>query len=308
MRDIKLKLWSLLFATCIAYFVNSQSNAGVVTFVVPVELQNLPPQKAIILSTENQAQVKLRGPSHLLSSVGANPPSFKLRAPEAPGNRFRLALNEDAIELPPGIQVQGIDPPEIEFVLDDIESKELPVVVPKIGEVVNSLRLEEILINPKRVMVTGPGTELKDLKIIETLPLDMREIRQTATVKLGLRRQGKFSKIAAEVVDVTIVISSLEKEREFTSLPVEIRSTQASSYKSMPNSVKIEVSGAVETIDGLSKADLVPYVRIDEGPQDSLRRVVAVDLPDGVSLVQIDPKTVLLMKVVTGDNNQGPAS
>ncbi len=297
MKNLSLKIWSVLIACAIAYGVHNQSNAGVITLFVPVEVLNLPEKRVILLPKAPQARVSVRGPSFLLSKVASNPPSFQVRLPKELGTRYSAALQPALLNLPPGIEVLSIDPSEFEYVFDTREERELQVVVPRIGQVNQNVKLTSLEIEPRSIKVEGASGELKGLKTIETTPLDLRDISESTEVLLGLRMPGSFTSSTIETVRVLVNVVSLQVERTFEELPIEIRSASGENYLAQPSLISVEVSGPKKLVSKLTQKNIIPYVRINSALEKAARLPVTVELPKGIDLVMTQPEIVLIEPV-----------
>jgi YbbR domain-containing protein len=296
MKNVNLQIFSVLVAILLSLFVNSETNSSVMGFVVPIEIKNVPFGKTVLLQSSTQVQVTVKGPSFLISQVVSSRPNFKVKVPEDVKNKFEATLNPSDLALPPYVQVLSIEPGEVALTFDDIIQKELPVVVPKIGNLKGNLRLEETVINPPTVTIIGPESEIKDLTSIETYPVDLREIESDYQQDINLRMPSRLSDLSYHQVNVHLKIATQQKEVKWNKLPVEIRAPAGEHFTVTPATVNIEVTGAVDILSKLSPRQIVPFVHIVEGAENGSTTQVEVDLPDGISLVQVDPQQVKVVK------------
>jgi len=308
-KNLGLKAFSLLIALLLFVFVRGQSNSAQMSFIAPVEIQNLPSEKVILLPTLRQAQVTVRGPAFLVSQVSAAAPSFRVKLPPLVENRFEAALIPDTLALPPGVEVVGIEPPKIELLLDRRASKAVPVEVPRIGSVNDNLQLVRFEVQPPEVLVSGPETEVKEVRAIETAPVDLRDIKQDTMLELLLRPSWQHTKLVKDSsVVVTIKVTVVSVEKKFSGLPIDIRSREGRQYEISPKRVTVEVSGPRELVLQLSASQIVPYVRLDSLVDGNRAAMVSIDLPESVSLVAIDPEKVEVRKIEAGVQDSAPLS
>lgn len=210
MHDLKLKLLALLIALGLAVFVSSTRNFSVVTVVAPVGVKNLPDDRVILMPADLQAQVTLRGPSFLLSRVFSSPPRFEILLPDNVQARHRAVLPIADLNLPSSVQVEKVQPSEIEFLFDRLIETSLKVEVPLVGSVQSGFRLEGIEIEPPAVPVSGAATELRGLKSIQTTPLILQDMAGNAQEELRLKLPGRFTRSRRESVIVRIRVSPLD--------------------------------------------------------------------------------------------------
>jgi len=292
MKNIGIKLWSLLIAVALFAFVNSQSNRGVMTLIAPLELRNLPSEKVVLIPQLNQIQVTVRGPSYLLSGLASSPPSYIVRVPPDVGNRHFVSLQADALAIPPSVEVLGIEPPEIEYILDDLERRELRVVVPRIGSLHEDLKLKSLVVNPETIVVRGPSTELQDLETIETGAVDLREIQESITKELAIRMPGRFLRAETEAVEAKVEVRLVEVERIVRDVPVSVLNKTTEDSVLTPGSVDVELTGPKSVVESLSVSDIIAYVDTVDGSIHSGQARVQLRLPERVSLIQIKPEMV----------------
>lgn len=296
MKNIGLKLFSLVIAFLISYYVNSDTNEGVIGITVPIELKGLPTQKVVLWPVVRKAEVSIKGPSFLLSQIYSTTPTFQVKVPPDVGNRFVASLNKNNLGLPPSVSILRIEPSEVEFTLDTLLKKEVPVQVVQFGELKDGLKLSEIVIKPNKVTISGSQSEISSINIIETEPVDIRDLSSDVEKDLNLKVSSKISNISANVVRVKIVVSTLNIERLFENVPVEVRSLSGEMAIVEPESVTIELSGPKEKVSALKKEDIVPYIRLNKGLIDGSEYKVQVDLPKSISLVMIEPEVVKILK------------
>lgn len=291
-RNLGLKALAAIIAMLLYFFVHSQSNSSVRTLVVPVEVQNLPENRVLVIPTARQAQVTIQGPSFLVAEIASSALAFKVRLPPNVGKRHEVSLQEESLGLPSAIRVLSIDPSEMEVLLDTRAAKTVPVEVPKIGTLSDTLKLSDLAVSPDRVEVSGPESELGALSSLQTYPIDLRSISGDTTLNLAIRTPSVHVRLSQGEVSVSVKVSSVTVERNFSGVPVEIRSRGPGNYVLSPRSVFVQVSGPKAVVKELKKEEIIPYVRIDAPVEEQKEFEVSVDLPKGVGLVFLDPKKI----------------
>lgn len=300
MSNFWLKLWSLLIAVLLAcfvnyFFANDQGGHSVLQLIVPVEVKNLPPDRMVILPLNRQAEVTLQGPSLFLARIASTPLLFRVSAP-AEANSFVAPLKREDLNLPPYVQVLNVRPPEIQFTLDHRVTKSVPLVVPRIGSMPENLKLEGLSINPDRIEVIGPETEVKGMGRLETSPLDLRDLNENVQRELEVRLPGGLTEVSVKKVNVSVEVLPIRVEEQFDNLNVEIRSTLSKGFSIEPSRVSVKVAGPREQVKSLKSADLVPFVRVSSTPAVGESLKVALDLPKGLALAAIVPDRVQVAK------------
>ncbi len=296
MKNFALKLFSVVCAIGLSYYVQNPSQSSVIGFVASIEFKNIPENKVLMSPLSPQARVTVRGPSRFVQRIATKKNGFVVIAPESTTNKFSSVLQESDLDISAPVEVVSIDPPEIEVVLDDRVSKEVPLVVPKIGTLIEDLKMVDLSVTPNKVKLTGPKGELEKIKSIETVPFDLSSVKGSQEERIGVRGPGGFIVVEPQVVTANLQVVSVQKERRFNALPIEVRDVSGSGMAILPSQVAIEVSGNQKLIDNLKSSEVLPFVRLKGDEKVGERIKVEVDLPKGIGLVVVEPDGVVLSK------------
>ena len=289
MKNIGLKILSLVIAVALYFIVYGQSNRTELTLTLPIEFKNLPQDKIILIPTNRQAQVTIRGPSHQISAVATSSQVFSINLPSNISNNYEVPLSANYLKLPFSVQAININPSKFELVLDDLISKTVNVEIPTIGRLNSNYKLVSLLVEDKNVQIRGPSIEVNKVETIETLPLDLRNISESGTRDLGLRVSGSFTKPLQETVKVKYEILSISIDKNYKAVPIEIRSSLSDSLSLSKQFVEIDLVGPKIKLDNFTPQ---PYIRIND-PIESERLIdVNLDLPEEVSIKSINPKKI----------------
>ncbi|MCB9030454.1 MAG: hypothetical protein H6619_05325 [Deltaproteobacteria bacterium] len=302
MKNLGLKLFSVLIAVGLSYYVNSETNVSVIGFSVPVEIKNVPEDKMLVWPLSPKAQITVKGPSYLVSQVATSKLTFQVRVPASVTNNFRAALDRAELSVPASVEVMSIEPAEVNLTFDKKLVKEFPVVIPRFGNLPEGIQLEKIKVTPNTITLTGPESELKGIRTIETEPIDIREIRESTNRVLKVRLPGNLTKASEESVQLRIEVSSIDKERRFKAVPLELRAPSNMNYTIEPNNVSVEISGTIDVIQKLKKRTVVPFVKFGDDVAKGDKLPVSVELPEGVSLVLLEPENVTVTAISPKEN------
>ena len=290
MKNALLYLISAVIAVLLFVFVHSQRNAIQRVLVMPVDVQNLPRDKVILLPTVRQVQVIIQGPAFLVAEASTAAHSVKVDLPENVGGSYWITFDERKLSLPPAIKVVRIEPSSMQLILDRRIQRRLPVVVPRIGKFKDSVKLMSFKIEPSEILVSGPETEVKGITHVETLPLDLRDLEGQVQRTLPIRGNWQYSEVDVNSVNVTVDLVPIVRKRQFEQVPIEIRSRTPREVRLDPDQVRVEISGLSDVIERLTPQDIVAYVKLGEA--GSAAAEVSVELPQGVTLIGVEPQTV----------------
>ncbi|NMC62885.1 MAG: hypothetical protein GYA55_06910 [SAR324 cluster bacterium] len=301
MNKLALKSLALVIALLIWWFVNGESNITVKTILVPVDFKDKPSSKIIVSDLNSQIKVILRGPGFMINKVEAAQPIFKVLIPPNVDNKYTAVLSKYDLGITPPVEVVKIDPDTIDVLFEKSESKEIEVNVPRVGSLNENIKIQSIRTIPEKVLVVGTESELKNLKKIDTEPLDLREFTlehasRTLTKKLRLKLPGKFVSVpSGDQVDLEVELAAIEIERTFAAVPIEIRSVLSDSFAISPTRANVILAGQKKVIEGLRKDEIFPYVRILPGFDSRESVKIQVEVPRGITISRVDPVEVSLI-------------
>ncbi len=294
-KNIGLLILSFIIALCFYFYVNSKSGQQTYTLMVPVATSNVPADKLVILSSSSQVQVTIKGPQYILQSVATKAnTTLDIRIPEDVTNTYSTPITPKDFNFPSGVDVLSIEPQDVTFSLDKVITKKLPVVIPRIGQLSEDFKLASFQVTPDIVEVSGPELELKDKKIVEAEPIDMRSIQEDVDIVTKLRPLGKFTKFKDDSVSVNIAVKPVNVTKEFRGLNIEIKNEVTKVFNVDFKTVDVLLSGPKAMMNDLQIQDVKPYIRIDEDAAKNFMANINVDLPQDVSIVSINPKAIKL--------------
>lgn len=127
-QNLGLKIIALVLAVAAWWFVTGESKV-LVSFTVPLEIRNVPKGLTMTNKPEREVEVRLSGPSSLLSGMRPSEISAGVDLTAARAGRQLFTMDDRVVKVPPGIKVQRIFPSSIEVVLDRTERRVIPVSV-----------------------------------------------------------------------------------------------------------------------------------------------------------------------------------
>lgn len=294
MRNIPLRLLALAIAVFLTLYVNRDGNRVTFSFFVPIEIVNPPKDKLIVRQSAVEIQATVSGPSYVVSKIPESPPTLKVELPDTVGPYYKAALDEHALSLEPSVELQSLEPKEIDFSFEKRATKIIPVVVAQTGILNPDLRLQSISVQPDKVEIVGPESEVSRILSAETYPpIDLSELKGGVSRVLELKIPARLAKPMEDRASVSVKIGQAAEERKFAEIPIQLRAVPGRSFAIKPTQVNVEVSGPKALIEDLKRADIVPFIRPPEG--DDWRGgdlQVSVELPDGLEVVSVEPASI----------------
>ena len=166
-QNLVLKVVALALAVGAWWFVAGESKV-LVSFPVPLEIRNVPKGLTMTNKPEREVEVRLMGPSSLLSGMRPSEISAGVDLSAARAGRQYFTLDDRAVRVPPGIKVQRIFPPSIEVVLERTERRIVAVAARIGGGTAVRKRVAKVEIDPPSVEVEALPEEFARLPVVYT--------------------------------------------------------------------------------------------------------------------------------------------
>ena len=166
-QNLGLKIVALALAVAAWWFVAGESKV-LVSFTVPLEIRNVSKGLTMTNKPERQVEVRLSGPSSLLSGMRPSEVSAGVDLSAARAGRQFFTLDDRAVKVPTGIKVQRIFPPSIEVVLDRTERRTVPVSARISGGAAIRRRVAKVEIDPPSVEIEALAEEFARMQVVYT--------------------------------------------------------------------------------------------------------------------------------------------
>ena len=166
-RNLGLKALALALAVAAWWFVAGESKV-LVGVTVPLEIRNVPKGLTLTNKPERQVEVRLSGPSSLLSGIRPAEISAGVDLTAAREGRQSFTMDDRAVKVPPGIKVQRIFPASVDVVLVRTERRSVPVSVRLGGEGALRRRVAKVEIDPPSLEVEALPEEFARMPVLYT--------------------------------------------------------------------------------------------------------------------------------------------
>ncbi|MFZ2223800.1 MAG: CdaR family protein [Candidatus Deferrimicrobium sp.] len=151
-QNLGLKILALVLAVAAWWFVTGESKV-LVSFTVPLEIRNVPKGLTMTNQPAREVEVRLSGPSSLLSGLRPSEISAGVDLTAARAGRQVFTMDDRVVKIPPGIKVQRIFPSSIEVILDRTERRVIPVSVRIGGGAAVRRRVAKVEVDPLSVEI-----------------------------------------------------------------------------------------------------------------------------------------------------------
>lgn len=262
---------------------------------VPLELQNIPETLELVDIPPPTVDVRVRGPSGLLSHVGAGDIVAVLDlSPARPGRRL-FPLTPDRVHGPFGLDVAQVSPSTIALEFERSATRSVRVMPTIEGQPAPGYEIEGVTCQPESADVVGPDSVVQQLNRVITEPISVAgatgPVRETVT--MGVAAPGLRLKTAGKAT-VTVNIRPLPVERAIRGVPIRLRNLPTYlAGQVTPPEVTVEVKGAKEIVEPLASETFVAFVDLAGLGRGRYNLLVHVEPPQSVEILRVEPATVV---------------
>jgi YbbR domain-containing protein len=210
---------------------------------------------------------------------------------EVPVNVYDSQGNELAVRVEPGTVVISA---EIEN-----PSKEVPVSIATSGELAEGFELVSMELVTKEVEVFAVSEILDTLDEITTEPVNLSELKQSGTIKVGLVLPEKVQ--APDGKELEIVVE-LEQTKSFDDVAIEVDNLQdgyiVHFVEPSNGQLSITVTGNEQDVRELSTEDFRVFINANDLDTGTSKVPIEVEGPENVSVdVEVEEVTIELEEV-----------
>ncbi len=202
----KLVTFLLVF---VSWLILTAREGGLQTVNAQVKFHNLPENLVLKAGAPEEVEVQLKVLSNLFTSSKKLEVAADLDLSRIREGANNLHIDSKAFQLPLGVSVVRVNPATLRVEAEKKGSRELPLFLRKTGRLPRGVWLRSARLEPDRVTVEGPESELARLGHVETEPLDLSSIRKSQTVELKAMQPSPQVRIRLEdLIKVRVVTGS----------------------------------------------------------------------------------------------------
>lgn len=209
-------------------------------------------------------------------------------------------LRPDMVKWAPGIDADVVEivfPDTIIIHLDDVISRNLAVKpLITISKDQDFSLTRPLRCDPESVRVQGPKSLVNGLSFIPTQARALDHVNSDINLKLDLISPAD-KKITVKPTTVKVT-ASVEKliQREITEIPIHvIHCLPDKPGFSEPDQINLTLRGSKAAIENLKRSDLFVTVNVQNQPDVNENYIPAVNLPDEIQLVEMNPPSVTII-------------
>ena len=172
LHNFWLKILSLLIATGLWVAISPDQELAEVAVRVPIEFQHVPPHLEISSTTIPEAQVRVRGPEHLIRQLRSTDIHAELEMADAKPGERTFDLTAQQIRHDRQLQVVQVVPGQVHLNFDMRLTREVQVRPRVTGTFVQGEQIGKVRVDPERITITGPRQHVEMVDAATTDPVD----------------------------------------------------------------------------------------------------------------------------------------
>lgn len=291
-RNLGLKVMALAIAALVWFTMGGEYVVERIV-QVPLEMRKRPERLELVGNPPDEVEVRLRGPSGVLSRLQPGDVVAILDLTSArPGSRL-FHLRTDEVRAPFGVTVSQVIPQTVSLSFEPGESRVVPIRPDVDGEPAPGYERGRVTVTPNAVEIVGPSSDLHALReaTTETVTIDgaTETVVQNVTVGVDdsvLRlRQPLSAEVRVEIVPAAI-------ERSLQDVGVELRNLARGTAVSNPARVTVAVRGSRQALAALDPGGVKAFVDLAGLRPGRYNLPVRVDPSRDFGMSRIEPAVV----------------
>jgi hypothetical protein len=240
-KDLVLKLFSLCLGTVLWFFVVA-ANQVEMNIKFPIELVNLPENLVIYDQYQKELDVTVRGSRRILQELRTRNITRSIDLSDAVPDTIVIANNLDSIPLPSSVSVLRLQPANITLSIDQLVQKHIPIHAVTEGEVSLGYRLEQIVLNPSKIVVSGPKTVVDPQLALKTYVINLDGLNHSTTLPVHLNLSPELVNLIGETTVVAkILVKENFVEKTIKKIPINVKDAGVP-VTVKPNSLTVKAS------------------------------------------------------------------
>ena len=227
----------------VVWGIYSGRNLSLINISAPIDFRNIPDTLILMKASAEKVEVQITGKQHLVSALKPQQVEAFLDLTGVTFGVHPLALNQDNIELPLGLEVVRLTPSTVTVEMEQRVEKRVAVKPQLEGTPPAGYQIGKISVTPESVMISGALSIVRSTSSLITEPVDLGEIKP---------------KSGEETVEVPLVLSSasmrlLAGQSKEVRLGIELRPQKTTSDESKPAKSRYHLVRSGDTLWSISR-------------------------------------------------------
>lgn len=198
-------LAAVLLSISMWFFVISRGQSGV-SIEVPVQFKDVPVGLTLSGKSDQSVTITLKGHDKVLRELRPEEVSLFMSVKDLKMGTNSVPLSKAEVQVPPTLRVASIKPRALTLFAEETIRKSVPVKVVISGLPLEGYTTRYIEVQPPVVNIEGVKSQVKDLKVVYTEPVEITGARSNVNETVKLSMDGKAISADTSLVNVRVVI------------------------------------------------------------------------------------------------------
>jgi hypothetical protein len=238
-----------------------------------------------------QVKVSGRGKALINMSLFARPKAVVDLSELDPG-RNSMEFDRSVLNIPAGlrVEVEDIQPEEIEFLVDKLSRRTVRVTLQTEGEPKDGFVFREATVETT-VYLHGPSQVIRNFPSVSSKPIDLNRKDGDYESEVELVPPDENTWLRPERIGVSVDIEPAF-ERTFDGVKVNVRAPEGFGIMLSPETLSVRISGLEEIVEGVRKNGISVTLDLTETGEGMHEREPVVEVPEGVKVEEVIPRKI----------------
>ena len=203
--------------------------------------------------------------------------------------------------LPANVQVLGVAPSNVRFVLDEVSAKKVRIEPRLVGDPAAGWDVVGADVEPQVVSIRGPRAVVDAVGEVATMPVDVSGMEKDTEQRVELDLPRSTQLVSDDPIRLRVDVEPEVVRREFTGVPVAV--WRLDGWRTEPDAVKVILEGPAAAMGTLVPEEVVVFAHLPDnptrvaydapfGPSSGPRLRVIQTAGDEIRAVAVEPSTV----------------
>ncbi len=288
-RNFVYKLIAITLSIVFWYIVQSEQ---ILEINRKVRVQLIAPEGFVIKGGNIQYKdAMLRGPRALLNHFPMEPILAQIKLFADKPQNIRSRVDKEYIRgWNDRIKITIYDA-YISVYLDKKIEKEVPVKQNLMGVPKDGFLVEKVILNPEKVFISGPASDMQRIDSISTEPVDINNLSSSKTFEANLLASDLTMKADPQKVQIIVNIGEKKINRSFFNIPIEVEGSSLS-FKLITSRISVVLQGHPELLDSIKSKDIRAVLNIKDLGPGIHEEKLQIKIPQDSVLLESTPEKI----------------